>query len=480
MSNAPKTRDAAPPDDPGALKSKSSSRAGLLPVALGCVPIEAVAGLSVYIRVSPKTGGLAEKAGKQEEGFRLYSAADMRFTDFHKNRLVDHGVKFVYLKVTDQPRFRKQVETHAKSKDPAQTDAMNASIVYETSLELMNELLGEPDFVLRSPRQEQLSRSITTLVMNKPAVFEHLLAASQHDFYTGTHMVNVATWMVPLAHELGHQEPEALTLFCQAGILHDVGKLKVSPDVLNKGGKLTEEEWRQVQSHPQAGHDHLAKTALDPLVARVALEHHERMDGSGYPRKLKGDDIHEASRMCAVIDSFAAMTAYRPFKPHPLGVHDALAALRKDEGKYDPKVLEAFARMIKTDDKPHLSFLPSDHDDSKEAKHDPRRAFRCAAQVKVIRTGTEGEKPGEGFSVMTQDISRSWLGFLSHRPFETGDVLRVYIQAKGWESRALEGRVVRCRSFDEHWHEISMQFSTLVEHADAAAPPPPPQANAAA
>jgi HD-GYP domain-containing protein (c-di-GMP phosphodiesterase class II) len=367
----------------------------------------------------------------------------------------------------DQSRLHKQVEATSNRVDATAADDERVEmLIYETAVELMNELLDAPDLQLRSPRLEQFSRSITTLVLNKPEAFRHLYAACRHDYYTATHMVSVATWIVPLAFEMGHETPEELGLICEAGLMHDIGKLAVPVDVLNKKGKLTEEEWKLVRAHPEAGHKRLSeRQGVDPMVLRVALEHHERMDGTGYPKGLKGDELHEVSRMCAVVDSFAAMTAFRPFRERPLSVRDAVACLHKEKSKYDEKVLAALGRMMKHNplEGPALTLAGQDEGDPRAQA---RRNFQCPALVHKV-----GEQAaGEPMKVMTQTISRQGLGFLSHRPIEEGEVLRVYIQAKGWEKRALEGRVVRCRTFDDHWHEVGIHFSTLQDNTDAAGP----------
>jgi HD-GYP domain-containing protein (c-di-GMP phosphodiesterase class II) len=406
--------------------------------------------------------GQEAPAGARVEGFRLYSGAEVRFTDFHRRRLQNHDVRFIYIRVTDQGRLYKQLEA-GKSAVPTEEDVTDA-IIYGTSVELMNELLEEPDLLLRSVRLEQFSRSIMTLVLNKPAAFRHLLEACRHDFYTATHMLSVATWIVPLAHELGHEGSDALVTICEAGLLHDIGKLSVPPDVLNKKGKLTDEEWQQVRAHPEAGQKLLGTRAgIDPIILRVALEHHERLDGSGYPRGLKGDEVHEVSRMCAVVDSFAAMTAFRPFRDRPMSTVEAISSLYKDKGRYDPKVLDAFTRVMKKPEPGGPSLTLSGTPEN-ELRGFARRSFQCPAVVQVV-----GERAGaEGMKVITRNISRNGMGFLSHQPIGQGEVLRVYIQAKGWEKRALEGRVVHCRTLDETWHEVGMQFSTTQDQPESA------------
>jgi HD-GYP domain-containing protein (c-di-GMP phosphodiesterase class II) len=447
----------------GAGARKSSAQAGLLPISLAKVPVEALAGMPVFIRVGPRTDSLGQDAqpGTRVEGFRAYSGAEVRFTDFHRRRLQNHDVRFIYIRVTDQARLYKQLEA---GRGPGAGDVTDA-IFYEASVELMNELLEEPDLLQRSLRLEQYTRSIVTLVLNRPEAFRHVLAACRHDFYTAAHMLSVATWIVPLAHELGHTSSDALGVICEAGLLHDIGMLSVPAEVLNKKGKLDDAEWRLVKSHPQAGHALLsAREGIDPLILRAALEHHERADGSGYPKGLRSDDTHEVSRMCAVVDSFAAMTSFRPFKDRPLTTAEAIACLHKEQGRYDTKVLDTFAGVMTRPEPGGAPPAVLAGISESEQRTFARRNFQCPALVQVV-----GEPPGaQDLKVITRNISRSGLGFLSHQPIDEGEVLRVYLQAKGWEKRALEGRVVRCRSYDQKWHEVGMKFSTS---QDQPAPP---------
>jgi len=266
-------------------KSTNSARAGFLPVALENVPLDALAGIGVYIRVNTPRQGEATEA----DCFRLYCTENVAFHEVHRRRLIENGVRFVYVRMVDQSRFRQQTEALLSklAGDGAEAISARASIVYETSIELVNELLAEPDLLVKSPRLEQVSRSISTLVLNNPSAFSHLFAASHHDFYTATHMVNVATWMVPLAFEMGHKDPDELNQVCQAGLLHDMGKTVIPEAVLNKPGKLSDEEWALIKRHPEAGCEYLARfDKISPLIMHVTREHHERMDGSGYPAGL--------------------------------------------------------------------------------------------------------------------------------------------------------------------------------------------------
>ena len=108
----------------------------------------------------------------------------------------------------------------------------------------MNEVLSDPDLQKYSAQIQGVSRAVTTLVLNDAQAFGHLFAAAHHDFYTATHMVNVATWMVPVSHALGYRDHDELCRICQAGLLHDLGKVRIPAEVLNKPEPLSEEDWR--------------------------------------------------------------------------------------------------------------------------------------------------------------------------------------------------------------------------------------------
>src|SRR3954465_4980191 len=226
--------------------SSSSARAGFFPICLLRAPLDAFDKISVYIRNPSPT----DAAG---ESFTLYCSPNIRFSSQHRERLIAHGVKFVYIPMAEQSRFRQQTEATLLRtvEDPNVSIPVKSEIAYETRVELMNELLTEPQLGAKSPRLEKVSRAVTSMVLKDKSAFGHLFAASHHDFYTATHMVNVATWMVPLAYAMGHENPHELNQICQAGLLHDVGKVYVPAEILNKKGRLSDAEWAQIRKHPE-------------------------------------------------------------------------------------------------------------------------------------------------------------------------------------------------------------------------------------
>lgn len=287
----------------------NSVRSGFLPVPLAGTPARSFAGMPVHLR----THGAFEAA----------TATGMTAAD--RSMMLGHGEDLVYIRVRDHRLFAGQSEM--------------AEVIYGTSLALAREM--EEGFGVSG----YVSQAVSSFVLGDERAFEHLFAVARRDFYTATHMVNVAVGMTVLARRLGYRSSTDLSLVCQAGLLHDMGKIHVPQEILNKPGRPTDAEWAEIRRHPQHGVDMMSPRGFHPLILRVAHEHHERLDGSGYPDGSR--DIHPASMMCAVVDSFDAMTAMRPFKDRTMSVAQAAAELRAcTPGKYDPEIVQAWLSLV--------------------------------------------------------------------------------------------------------------------------------------
>jgi HD-GYP domain-containing protein (c-di-GMP phosphodiesterase class II) len=171
-------------------------------------------------------------------------------------------------------------------------------------------------------------------------------AVETKDFYTRGHSDRVSRGSVMIAREIG-MHGERVEALRYAGMLHDVGKLGVPTKVLQKTGKLTEEEYAAIQLHPMRGLDIVREIGfLDEALAGI-MHHHERIDGRGYPMGLAGDEIPEFARVLAVADAFDSMTSTRSYRgARP--VHQAIAELLKWSGsQFDPAFVDAFVAAVK-------------------------------------------------------------------------------------------------------------------------------------
>lgn len=166
------------------------------------------------------------------------------------------------------------------------------------------------------------------------------------DPYTAGHEKRVALISVAIGAELG-LDAHRIEGLRVGGYIHDIGKIIVPSEILSKPGRLSAAEYELIKGHPQAGYDILKNVDFPWPVADIAHQHHERMDGSGYPRGLKGDEILLEARITAVADVVEAMSSHRPYRPG-IGLEQALEEIERGSGShYDPAVVSACLRLFR-------------------------------------------------------------------------------------------------------------------------------------
>jgi PAS domain S-box-containing protein len=166
------------------------------------------------------------------------------------------------------------------------------------------------------------------------------------DAYTAGHQRRVAVISQAIAKEMGLSDDRIHGLRL-ATIVHDLGKINIPAEILNRPGKLSAIEFAFIKTHPQVGYDILKPVEFPWPIADIVLQHHERLDGSGYPNGLKGDAILLEARILAVADVVESMTSHRPYRP-ALGLDVALAEIQEGSGKlYDPVVVEACVKLVR-------------------------------------------------------------------------------------------------------------------------------------
>jgi putative nucleotidyltransferase with HDIG domain len=193
---------------------------------------------------------------------------------------------------------------------------------------------------------KQLVDDINDSVTRNPGALISLARLKSVDDYTYMHSVAVCAMMVALARQLG-MDAEQTRSAGLAGLLHDMGKVHVPLEILNKPGALTNAEFVRIQSHPADGLRMLLGGAnMDPVALDVCLHHHERVDGSGYPDQLKGDDISVFAKMAAVCDVYDAITSNRPYK-HGWDPAESLRKMAEwATAHFDRDVFQAFVKSL--------------------------------------------------------------------------------------------------------------------------------------
>ena len=228
----------------------------------------------------------------------------------------------------------RQSESFAAFKDSFTKSVTNFKeqlndIVLKDSGEVVDDMLHEVE-------------SIVSKTRNALHLLDMMQCLRGFDDITYAHSLNVSLICNMIGSWLGLPAKEMRTLSL-CGLLHDIGKLKIPHDIIAKPGKLTEEEFSMIRSHPKLGYDILRPKSLDNRIKLAALQHHERYDGSGYPKRLTGFELSDFSSIVAIADVYDAMTSNRSYRKG-ICPFTVIATFEQEKNLYDPSLLYLFMR----------------------------------------------------------------------------------------------------------------------------------------
>jgi putative two-component system response regulator len=226
---------------------------------------------------------------------------------------------------------------------------------------------GADDFLNKPVERLQLMARVRSLLRQKAytdeleraesVLFALAMSIEGKDPYTEGHCQRLAEHSARLGEILGLEGPQIIALR-RAGLVHDIGKVAVPDSILLKPARLTASEKKNMQRHPLVGERICSPLKSFQLVLPIIRHHHEKMDGTGYPDKLKGEAIPLTARILQIVDVFDALTTSRPYKS-PSTVDEALAVMKKEvkKGWWDPNVFAAFDRLIEKDVQKFISLV---------------------------------------------------------------------------------------------------------------------------
>ncbi len=314
----------------------STSVSGLIPISVATLFPGVLLGFNIYLKPS------------QDSSPVLFLANTENLNTSKLTTLSEHGVSKLFIDRSDCQRYQEYLRENWK------TLAADDSIPIDQRIAVMSDVMRDVlDGSFRTNSSDaivlvskQLASDACALVSNESIITSQLCKVLHHDYATFTHCTNVCLYVVLLARELGYSGSE-LEEIATGGLLHDLGKLQIDERILTKPGKLDEFEFREVQKHPTTGFRELAsRDDLNLGQLMMTYQHHERMNGSGYPVGCLGDEIHPWARVCAVVDVFEALTSERPYRM-PMTHKTALAVLDKGEGtEFDSEILACWRTMI--------------------------------------------------------------------------------------------------------------------------------------
>lgn len=317
---------------------KQSALDKFLPILLDSLRLDSVLDFDLYIHV-----------GRE---LVLYRSRNLPFNDRTRQNLIENRVDRLYVSADDKPAYQRYIEHHLDQifDDPSISEEKKASVLYETSTNLVRDVLANPTFGENIHRSQELVANTVSFILRGREAFLSLMQISSFDYYTYTHSVNVCTFAISLAQQLGINDLKVLNELGTGALLHDIGKSKISDRILNKKSPLTPLEFEIMKKHPRWGVEILKETNTVPVICHLpVLEHHERGDRRGYPSGLSLDEMHLFSRIIAIVDSFDAMTTERVYQ-HAKPSFEALKLMLSMKDAYDTVLLRAFIDLMGPDE----------------------------------------------------------------------------------------------------------------------------------
>jgi HD-GYP domain-containing protein (c-di-GMP phosphodiesterase class II) len=275
----------------------------------------------------------------------LYCRAGARPTDEQFAELEESGVEQLYVRNDDFFNFSSDLMESLgdllQQDDISKTDKF-AALQLAVAVEI-EQTLRLVDCSKFRALADKIGHDLVALLAGAEVLPRELFRIARHDFNTFTHVTNVASYSVILAQRMGITDHKELQQITSAAILHDVGKRFIPAKILTKPGRLDPEEREVIETHPSRGYEELCQRCeLEFGQLMMVYQHHERVDGTGYPVRIRIDEIHPWAKMLAVVDVFDAMTARRPYR-RPATPEFVLDYQRKNAGThFDHEVVECW------------------------------------------------------------------------------------------------------------------------------------------
>ncbi len=308
-----------------------------IPVQVASLRVDSVIGFDLYFRPGP------------EQPLVLYAERHIPFTHEKHARLKESRVSILYLDARQEDHYQRYLERNLPQilADPTIPVAEKAGILYSSAQGVVKDVLENPDNPLAFERSKEIVTDTVQFIFSQETAFHDFVRATSYDYYMYTHSVNVCVFGLALAIRAGFQNQDLLRDFGNGLLLHDVGKSRIDARILNAPGKLTTEQWIQLKQHPIIGEDIVTRMSdVGDTAKDVVRHHHEKLDGTGYPDRLRGSEMTPWARIAFIVDVFDAMTTNRSFQKATT-TFDALRLMRFELGSaIDQDFFRLFVAML--------------------------------------------------------------------------------------------------------------------------------------
>ncbi len=305
-----------------------------LPVAVESLRVDKILRFDIYVQV-----------GRE---LMLYRSMSLPFTEANLAKLRENRVQQIYIPYASRHAYQQYLEENLPEllKDPNVAEIKKAEILYDTSKALIKEVFANPTLGENIKRSQEMVENTIDFILRGREAFLSLMQITSFNYYTYTHSVNVSTFSLALARQIGINDRKQLTEIGTGALLHDVGKAKVPERILTKRTALNRSEFEIMKKHPGWGGEMLKETDLIPGESYIpVLYHHERLDGSGYPNGQLDRDIHPYARIVAIADVFDALTTERVYQA-AIDTFPALKLMHGTRNNFDPQLLKEFIYLM--------------------------------------------------------------------------------------------------------------------------------------
>ncbi|MFC1606744.1 HD-GYP domain-containing protein [Candidatus Latescibacterota bacterium] len=283
----------------------------------------------------------------EENNLDIFHRAGEKFTPKDQGKIFKLNITTLFVRNKDRTRFFKYLEANYPGivDDPLINQSSKAEIIHSLISFLSMSIFESPTAELLEQYMNVIAKT-TDFIMNEDDGIKYLIRVTSSSYNLYNHVVNVGIFGMGLAKEiLGVNSKHNMANIAAGLFLHDIGRYTIPKHINQRNGPLSPEEWNVMKKHPEEGFKLLKKYHIDSNEIKfIVYQHHERHNGSGYPSALKGDEIHPYSKICAISDTFDALTSNRPYRS-ARSSFNALGVMQNEmKGEFDPQF---FARFVK-------------------------------------------------------------------------------------------------------------------------------------
>lgn len=280
---------------------------------------------------------------------QLYRGADFPMKSEDLNKLKSRGVHQLFIKRESRSQYQDYLRELADGGgDENVSGEQRSAALNEVVLDVLETSFAKRNTENTVNAAGQLAVIASNLISRDDFAAGDLFRVLNHDYATFTHSANVAYYCGILASALGYAKEDTEEIVA-GGLLHDLGKLDIPDAILTKPGRLDADEFRMIKRHPKAGFIQLChRTDLSEGQLKMVYQHHERLDGTGYPVGIPSEEIHPWAKLCAVVDIYEAVTSQRPYRT-PMPRSQAIDLLRREsETGLEKELVECWISIIQT------------------------------------------------------------------------------------------------------------------------------------